>query len=49
MIFFNSESPDPHLHQQAWAGAFILIVFVLTTSLTARYLLHRGARKLQQR
>jgi len=49
MIFFNSESPDPHLHQQAWAGAFLLIVFVLTTSLTARYLLHRGARKLQQR
>jgi len=49
MIFFNSESPDPHLHEQAWAGAFILIVFVLTTSLTARYLLHRSARKLQQR
>ena len=49
MIFFNSESPDEHLHQQAWAGAFILIVFVLTTSLTARYLLHRGARKLQHR
>lgn len=49
MIFFNSESPDPHLHEQAWAGAFLLIAFVLTTSLTARYLLHRGARKLQQR
>ena len=48
MIFFNSESPDEHLHQQAWAGAFILIVFVLTTSLTARYLLHRAARKLQR-
>jgi phosphate transport system permease protein len=46
MIFFNSESPDEHLHQQAWAGAFILILFVLTTSLTARYLLHRSARKL---
>jgi phosphate transport system permease protein len=49
MIFFNSESPDPHLHQQAWAGALLLIGFVLTTSLTARYLLHRGARKLRQR
>jgi phosphate transport system permease protein len=49
MIFFNSESPDPHLHEQAWAGALLLIAFVLTTSLTARYLLHRGARKLQQR
>jgi phosphate transport system permease protein len=49
MIFFNSGSPDPHLHQQAWAGALLLIGFVLTTSLTARYLLHRGARKLRQR
>jgi phosphate transport system permease protein len=49
MIFYNSESPDPHLHEQAWAGAFILIMFVLGTSLTARYLLHRAARKLQQR
>jgi phosphate transport system permease protein len=49
MIFFNSESPDPHLHQQAWAGAFILIVFVLVTSLTARYLLHRSQQKLQGR
>ena len=45
MIFANSESPDPHLHQQAWAGAFVLIVFVLGTSLTARFLLHRAARK----
>jgi phosphate transport system permease protein len=49
MIFYNSESPDPHLHEQAWAGAFILIMFVLGTSLMARYLLHRAARKLQQR
>jgi phosphate transport system permease protein len=46
MIFYNSESPDPHLHEQAWAGAFILIMFVLVTSLTARYLLHRSRRKL---
>ena len=46
MIFVYSESPDPHLHEQAWAAAFVLIVFVLMTSLTARYLLHRGARKL---
>jgi phosphate transport system permease protein len=46
MIFYNSESPDPHLHEQAWAGAFVLIMFVLVTSLTARYLLHRSRRKL---
>jgi phosphate transport system permease protein len=46
MIFQNSESPDPALHDQAWAGAFVLIVFVLVTSLTARYLLDRSRRKL---
>src|SRR5207244_516152 len=46
MIFFNSESPDPHLHEQAWAGAFILIMFVLITSLGARYILHRSRQKL---
>ncbi|MFL5926418.1 MAG: phosphate ABC transporter permease PstA [Gaiellaceae bacterium] len=46
MIFQNSESPDPLLHDQAWAGAFVLIVFVLVTSLTARYLLDRSRRKL---
>lgn len=45
-IFTYSESPDPHLHEQAWAAAFVLIAFVLVTSLTARYLLHRSRRKL---
>ena len=29
MIFIYSESPDPNLHEQAWAGAFVLIMFVL--------------------
>ena len=46
MIFQNSESPDPNLHDQAWAGAFVLIMFVLVTSLTARLLLERSRRKL---
>jgi len=45
-IFFDSESADPALHQQAWAAAFVLIVFVLVTSLTARILLERQRRKL---
>jgi phosphate transport system permease protein len=45
-IFTYSESPDPNLHSQAWAAAFILIVFVLVTSLTARYLLYRSRRRL---
>jgi phosphate transport system permease protein len=45
-IFEYSESADPTLHQQAWAAAFVLIVFVLVTSLAARLLLERSRRKL---
>jgi len=45
-IFQYSEAPDPELHQQAWALAFVLIAFVLITSLTARFLLERSRRKL---
>ena len=45
-IFQYSESADPTLHQQAWATAFVLIMFVLVTSLTARLLLERSRRKL---
>jgi phosphate transport system permease protein len=45
-IFQYSEAPDESLHQQAWALAFVLIAFVLVTSLTARFLLERSRRKL---
>jgi phosphate transport system permease protein len=45
-IFEYSESADPVQHQQAWAAAFVLIVFVLITSLTARLLLERSRKKL---
>jgi phosphate transport system permease protein len=45
-IFQYSESADPNLHEQAWAAAFVLILFVLITSLTARLLLERSRRKL---
>jgi phosphate transport system permease protein len=45
-IFQYSEAPDPALHQQAWALAFVLIAFVLLTSLSARVLLDRSRRKL---
>ena len=45
-IFQYSEAPDENLHQQAWALAFVLIAFVLVTSLTARILLDRSRRKL---
>ena len=46
MIFQNSESPDKGLQGQAWAGAFVLIAFVLVSSLTARFLLDRSRKKL---
>jgi phosphate transport system permease protein len=45
-IFTYSEAPDPQSHAQAWAAAFVLIAFVLVTSLTARILLDRSRRKL---
>jgi phosphate transport system permease protein len=45
-IFLYSESADPNLHQQAWAAAFILILFVLVTSLTSRLLLERSRKKM---
>jgi phosphate transport system permease protein len=45
-IFASSEAPDPQSHAQAWAAAFVLIVFVLVSSLTARFLYDRSRRKL---
>jgi phosphate transport system permease protein len=48
IIFEYSEAPDPHLNDQAWAAAFILITFVLVTSLASRALLARSRRKLER-
>jgi phosphate transport system permease protein len=45
-IFEYSESANPAQHQQAWAAAFVLIVFVLLTSLASRLLLERSRRRL---
>jgi phosphate transport system permease protein len=45
-IFQLSESPDPADHERAWAAAFVLIAFVLVTSLAARLFLVRYRRKL---
>jgi phosphate transport system permease protein len=45
-IFEYSESPDRNLNAQAWAAAFVLIAFVLVTSLVSRLLLERSRRKL---
>jgi len=49
LILFDSESPDPSLNSQAWAAAFVLMMFVLVLSLTARYILARRERKLTGR
>ena len=47
-IFTYSEAADRDLNAQAWAAAFVLIAFVLVTSLTARLMLDRSRRKLTQ-
>jgi phosphate transport system permease protein len=48
VIFQYSESPDTNLNAQAWAAAFLLIIFVLVTSMAARVFLDRSRRKLGQ-
>jgi phosphate transport system permease protein len=48
-IFIYADQPDKTLNDQAWAAAFILIVFVLALSVTARAALARSRRKLQGR
>jgi phosphate transport system permease protein len=48
VIFEYSEQPDRNLNAQAWAAAFILISFVLVTTLIARLMLDRSRRKLGQ-
>ena len=49
LILFDSESPEQSLNDQAWAAAFVLMIFVLILSLTARYVLARRERKLLAR
>jgi len=48
-IFQLSESPDPKDHARAWAAAFVLLMFILVASLTARWLAGRNARKIAGR
>ena len=47
IIFEYSEAPDQHLNDQAWAAAFLLIAFVLVTSLLSRAALARSRRRLE--
>jgi phosphate transport system permease protein len=45
-IYELSESPDPADHARAWAAALVLLLFILFTSLSARWLATRGHRRL---
>jgi phosphate transport system permease protein len=45
-IFELSDSPDPLDHERAWAAAFVLLLFILFTSLGARWLATRSRNKL---
>ena len=45
-IYELSESPDPADHARAWAAALFLLLFILFTSLSARWLATRGHRRL---
>jgi phosphate transport system permease protein len=48
-IFELSESPDPNDHARAWAAGFVLLVFIMLASLSARWLATRNARKIAGR
>jgi phosphate transport system permease protein len=45
-IFELSESPDPEDHARAWAAALVLLLFILFTSLGARWLATRSRRRI---
>jgi phosphate transport system permease protein len=47
-IYELSESPDPADHARAWAAALLLLVFILLTSLTARWLANRSRQKIRR-
>ena len=47
-IFELSDQALESQHAQAWAAAFVLLMFILVTSLTARWLANRSRRKLQR-
>jgi phosphate transport system permease protein len=47
-IFELSDSADPADHARAWAAALVLILFILFTSLGARWLATRSKRKIMR-
>jgi phosphate transport system permease protein len=46
-IFKYSESPNPENHTQAWAAAFLLIMFVLLLSIVARAFYARSRKRIE--
>ena len=47
-IFELSESPTPADHARAWAAALVLLLFILVTSLTARWFANRSRQKIRR-
>jgi phosphate transport system permease protein len=45
-IFEYSESPDPKDHEQAWAAALVLLLFILVANVVARALAARSKRRM---
>jgi phosphate transport system permease protein len=45
-IFIASQQADPYNEARAWGAAFVLLAFILFTSLGARALLNRNRRRL---
>jgi phosphate transport system permease protein len=45
-IFELSEQADPGSHARAWAAALVLLLFILFTSLTARWVATRSRRRI---
>ena len=45
MIFTYSISPYEEWRRQAWAGALVLLIFVLVANVAARLVLMRGAKR----
>ena len=45
-IYELTDQPDGAAHARAWAGALVLILFILVVSLTARWLATRSRRKI---
>jgi ABC-type phosphate transport system permease subunit len=47
-IYELTDSDNPSDYARAWAGALVLILFILFVSLTARWLATRSRRKIAQ-